>query len=163
MSNVLLLKENDIPRLSSISGNTDVDILATYIKMAQDGEMKRILTLPLYNKIVADFESDTLSGVYQTIYEQFVVDILVYYSAMNIILFNSFRVDNGGIYQYEPKNATPLEMDEVEKVANRYRRLGAAVELSFNDWIRSNKVKEYANSGSCSAVGNTFKLPWVLD
>lgn len=162
MKKILLLKEDDIPKLTSISGNVDVDSLTPYIKMAQDTELKRILTIPLYNKILEDFESDRLKGKYKIIYEEFVVDLLVYYSAMNIILFNSFRVDNGGVYQYEPKNATPIEMEEIEKIANRYRRLGAAVELSFTDWIRNNKVTEYSNSGNCNAFNNSFKLPWYL-
>lgn len=159
---LLLLRPDDLPMLSSISGNLDLDSTTPYIKMAQDGELKRILGIDLFKKISDDFESDTLSGVYKIIYEEFVVDMLVYYSAMNIILFNSFKIDNGGIYQFEPDNANPLEMDEIDKIANRYRLMGASVELAFTDWIRNNRVEEFPNSGSCNAVNNSFKMSWFL-
>lgn len=162
MEQLILLREDDVPRLTTISGNLDIDRITPYIKMAQDTQLKRVLGIPLYQKISEDYENDTLVGLYKTIYEQFVVDMLVYYSAMNIVLFNSFKIDNGGVFQYEPDNASPLEMDEVEKVANRYRMLGASVELTFKDWLGSNKVPEYSGSGSCNSSGNTFQMPWIL-
>lgn len=160
MKQLILLSEDDIPRLTAISGNIDVDNLTPYIKMAQDTQLKRILTAPLYDKILNDYSKNNLRGVYLNIYNDFVVDLLVYYSAMNVVLFNSFEVSNGGVYQKEPVNADPLGMEDVEKIATRYRQLGASVELEFNKWIRHNKVKEYKNSG-CGDNTN-YQLSWYF-
>jgi hypothetical protein len=47
----LFLKPNDIPALTSFSGNIDIDQLAPCISIAQQTYIKRVLGLNLYNKI----------------------------------------------------------------------------------------------------------------
>lgn len=161
MSNILLLSENDIPKLSAVSGNIDIDNMTPYIKMAQDTQLKRMLTINLYNKIVADYENDKLKGEYLFIYNNFIVDFLVYYSAMNIVLFNSFKITNSGVHQLEAKNASVLEMKDIEKVANRYRQLGASVELTFNEYMRTSKIKEYRDGNGCNGNSKpSYQFPW---
>ena len=160
---ILLLKVDDIPKYTNISGNIDVDRITVGIRVAQRAELRRILGIELYNKILNDFKNNTLTGVYKTIYDNYVIDILVNYSAYHIVLFNSLRVDNAGNFYYEPDNARSADMEDSEKIAQRYLKIGASIELDFNDWIKKNKVKEYPNSGSCRAKGNTYKLNWILD
>lgn len=163
MEDILLLNVNDIPALTHISGNLDVDRMTVSIRTAQRTELKRILGIDLYNKILKDFSEGTLTGVYKTIYDEFVVDILVNYSAYNIVLFNALRVDNAGNFFYEPEDARSADMEDTEKIAARYQKLAAAIELQFYKWLGNNKVAERADSGSCCASrSNTFKLPWVL-
>lgn len=163
MEDILLLNVNDIPALTHISGNLDVDRMTVSIRTAQRTELKRILGIDLYNKILKDFSEGTLTGVYKTIYDEFVVDILVNYSAYNIVLFNALRVDNAGNFFYEPDDARSADMEDTEKIASRYQKLAAAIELQFYKWLGNNKVAEIAGSGSsCASRSNTFKLPWVL-
>lgn len=159
---LLLLSPNDIPRYTNISGSLDIDRMTPHIRTAQRTQIKRILGQKLYDKILKDFGDNTLAGVYKDIYDNYVVDMLVNYSAYSIVLFNGLRVENAGNVYNEPENSTQADMEDVEKIANRYNRLGASIELEFDKWIKNNKVEEYPNSGSCSAKGNTFKLNWVL-
>lgn len=160
---ILLLSVDDIPARSFISGNLDVDRIAIGIKLAQRTEIKRVLGLELYNKIVDDFANDTLTGLYKTIYDEFVVDMLVNYSAYNIVLFNSLRVDNAGSFFYEPDDARSADMEDTEKIASRYQKIGAAIELQFYKWLSTNKIPERLDSGSCcSSKLNTFKMNWFL-
>jgi len=159
MSTTLLLRANDLPKLTKLSGNIDVDNLTPFIYTAQKNEIRRILGIPLYNKIVADFETDALADLYLTIYEEFVVDMLVYYSASHYVQFGSFQISNGGIYRHVPENSSAVDEPEISKLITRYNMLGAAVELVFKDWIKDNSVPEYtSNCGS-----NSFKLNWFLD
>lgn len=155
----LLLKTDDLPRLTRLSGNIDVDSVTPYIYTAQKNQIRRVLGLPLYNKILADFDADTLAGNYLTIYEDFIVDMLVYYSAANYVQFGSYSISNGGIYRTVPENAESVAMTEIEKLINRYNELGAAVELVFVDWIKDNPVTEYTKT--CSTA-NRFKFNWYL-
>ena len=162
-NDILLLSVDDIPRYTSISANLDVDRMTPYIRLAQRTELKRILGIELYNKIVTDFSNDSLAGLYKTIYDEFVVDILVNYSAYNIVLFNSLRIDNAGNFFYEPDDSRSADMEDTEKIAARYQKIAAAIELQFYKWLGNNKIKERPDSGSCcTANTNTFKLPWLL-
>lgn len=163
MKDVLLLSVNDIPKYTNISSNLDVDRITPYILMAQRTELKRILGIDLYNRILKDFEDNTLTGLYETIYNEFVIDILVNYSAYFIVIFNTLRIDNGGNFYYEPDNARSADVEDTEKIANRFSKLGASVELEFYKWLKSNKVPEVKSSGSCSDKGNSFKMNWFLD
>jgi len=159
MEHTLLLKSDDIPKLTKISGNTDIDSLTPYIYAAQKNEIRRVLGLNLYNKILADFETDTLAGSYLTIYDEFVVDMLVYYSAANFTQFGSYQMSNGGIYRHIPDNGESVEYSEVALLITRFQQLGAAVELIFKDWIKDNPVAEYTQN----CTSNSFKFNWFLD
>lgn len=159
MSTTLLLRPDDLPKLTKLSGNIDVDNLTPYIYTAQKNEIRRILGLPLYNKILTDFTNDALAGLYLTIYNEFIVDMLVYYSASNYVQFGSFQISNGGIYRHVPENSSAVDDSEIGKLINRYNQLGAAVELVFKEWIRDNSVPEY--NSNCAR--NSFKFNWFLD
>mgnify|MGYP001421930683 CR=1 FL=1 len=158
---VLLLRPDDIPRYTNISGNLDLNRITPHIRNSQRTYIKRVLGKSLYEKILNDFENDTLEGDYENIYEDFVLDMLVNYSAYLIVLFNGLRVENAGNVYNDPDNSTSADMEDVEKIANRYLSLASAVELEFNNWIKNNKITEYPNSGSCKTV-TTYSLPWVL-
>jgi hypothetical protein len=156
----LLLRADDIPRLTKLSGNIDIDILTPYIYTAQKNEIRRILGIPLYNKILIDFENDELTGLYLNIYEDFIVDMLVYYSVATFTQFGSYQISNGGIYRHVPENSESVDISEVNTLISRFQQLGAAIELVFVDWIKDNPVPEYTKS--CNS-GNSFKLNWFLD
>lgn len=159
---LLLLKANDIARYTNISGNIDTDRLTPHILNAQRTQIKRILGTELYNKILSDFENNSLSGKYEEIYEDFVVDMLVNYAAYFIVLFNGLRVENAGNLYNQPDNASSAEIEDSEKVANRYKQIAASVELEFTKWIKQNSIPEYPNSGTCTSSSNTFQLQWLL-
>lgn len=161
MDDLLLLTPDDIVKYTTISGNLDIDRITPYIRLAQRTELKRILGIDLYNKIVTDFENDTLTGIYATIYNEFVKDILINYASYYIIIFNAIRVDNKGNFTYEPDNASSVDMEDTEKIATRYQKIGAAIELEFSKWLCSNRVPERLDSGGCGK-SNTFKMNWVL-
>ena len=161
MEDILLLKPNDIATYTAISGNLDLDRITPYIRLAQRTELKRILGLDLYNKIAEDFKNDALTDKYLELYTNFVKDILINYASYYVIIFNSIRTDNKGNFLYSPENAEPADFDDVEKIAVRYQKIGAAMELEFNKWLCSNKLPERLDSGGCCGASN-FKLNWVL-
>ena len=52
----LIISIDDISRLSGFDGNIDNDSINPFIFMAQNSEIKRILGVNLYNKILSEFE-----------------------------------------------------------------------------------------------------------
>lgn len=154
----LLLKTGDIPRLTKLSGNIDIDSLVPFIYTAQKNEIKRVLGLDLYNKILTDFIADTLADNYLIIYDEFIVDMLAYYSAANYMKFAPYQISNGGVYKHAPENAEIVDSLEVDKLITRYYSLGEGVELVFKEWIKDNPVPEYTQS----CKNKSFKFPWML-
>lgn len=156
----LLLGPNDMPRLTKISGNVDVDSLTPFIYIAQSTDIKRVLGAELYNKILTDFDNDDLSGEYLTIYDNFIVDMLVYYSSANFIKFAPYQISNGGIYRHVPENSDAVDVEEVNQLINRYNQLGAAIEQMFYEYMKDITLPEY--SKTCGDEALRFKFPWQL-
>lgn len=155
----LLLGTDDIAKLSSISGNVDIDALVPWIRVAQLNEIKRILGVNLYDKIVTDYENDALAGEYLLIYNQFVVDMLSYFSAANFVKFNPYKITNGGVYRTISPEIDNVDLAELNYIVDNYEKLGNAIELMFNKYIKDNPVPEYTNN--CDG-DSSYGLSWFL-
>lgn len=135
----LWLKENDIPSLTSFAGNIDSDSLKPFIFIAQTTDIKRVLGLPLYNKLNVDYIAESLSGVYLAIFDNYVTDMLVYFSCSHYIAMNSSKVSNNGIIK--PEQSTDLK--EIDRLSARYNQLGNSVMISFQEFMNDVNIPEY--------------------
>ena len=150
----LWLKENDIPELTAFSGNIDADNLKPFIFIAQTTDIKMILGLDLYNKIDADYIANTLTGIYATIFDNYIVDMLVYFSCSHYIAFNSSKVSQNGIIK--PDQTTDLK--EIDRLSARYNALANNVFVSFERYMKTANVPEYKND--CEAKRKTNIINW---
>ena len=158
----LLLNTDDLFKRTIINNNVDIDSITPAIFIAQIAEVKRILTIPLYNKILTDYENDALTGNYETIYYEFVVEMLSYFSAAEFISTGGYKITNAGINKMIPEFGNPVEVTEVNSIVAHYRSLGNAIELAFRDWIKSpeNSVPEYTLN--CSNNSSSYGLTWFI-
>lgn len=142
----LFLNENDIPQLTAFSGNIDADSLKPHIYIAQTTDIKRILGVELYNKVYTDFVADNLTGDYLQIFNEFIVDILVYYSCANYMGFGAYKTANNGVYKSGSEGASIADAKEVNVLISRYRQLGVSVENSFYEFMKTNTtITEYVH------------------
>jgi len=151
---------NLMKRLTVISGNVADDKLTPSIWSAQVTDIKRILSTPLYEKILSDFASNTLSDEYLTIYNDFVTYMLVFYSASHFVMNNSIIVGNAGNYKHSTDSAAIADYKEVDRLSKYYREMGANYELNFYEFMKDKNLPEY--SRGCSVDTNTFKFGWFL-
>lgn len=159
MNDTLLLTDDDITRLNNISGNVDIDKLTPFIYMAQSNKIKRMLGLNLYNKILTEYESDSLNGDYLTIY-QYVAEALMYYSSYFYWSIGVYQMDNHGAYKKTVENSQFLEVEEVHRTAKFFEQQGQSVELNFEEWIKDKNIPEY--NRNCGGTGNSRGLNWQL-
>ena len=157
--NLLLKPESQLmERLTSISGNVDVDKVTPSIWVSQVTDIKRILTDELYDKILTDFLADTLSGDYLTIYDEYVSVMLVFFSTADFIMRNSVMVSNGGNFQHLPNNAQISPSKENERLSKHYRDLATSFELKFYEYIKDKNLPEYQRN----CVIKTFTFGWDI-
>ena len=150
----ILLKENDIPALTSFAGNIDSDSLKPFIFIAQTNDITPILGLSLYNKIYADFENDALTGVYKDIYDNYLIYMLAYFSCSHYIAMNSSKVSNNGVIK--PEQTTDLK--EIDRLSARYNSLGNNVLVNFKEYMKTVNVPEYNNG--CVEKRKTNVINW---
>lgn len=127
----LLITIDDISRLSSFDGNIDNDSINPFIFMAQNSEIKRILGDNLYNKILADFENNTLTGNYLTIYNDYVSVILAYYTCSLYLQLAIPKVSQNGVYLVTPEKTEQIFDEKTNAMAQKYEKLAVGLELKF--------------------------------
>jgi hypothetical protein len=130
----LIVEPSYIATITSFSGNIDIDNLKPHIYEVQKNEVKKILTIDLYNKIYNDYVSNTLTGLYKTIYDDYVADIIVYFSCVNYLEFK------------QPDDKSSKTAYEIS-IAQRYKQLGANSELEFIKYMKTISIPEYKPNG----------------
>lgn len=161
MDKTLLLREQDLVKLNNISANVDIDKLTPFIYMAQNNKITRMLKNQLYNKILTDFEDDVLSGDYLTLYNDYVVDALIYYTTYFYWTVGLYQVDNQGAYKKSVENSEFLDPSELLRVGKFFEQQGQSVELNFETWIKDKNIPEY-NNGCSNNDNNSRGLNWQL-
>jgi hypothetical protein len=139
----LIIKPNDIPRLTALNGNIDIDKLTPYVFQAQTIDIKRILRTELYDKIVSDYATNTLTGVYKTLYDDYIILVLAYYSASYFISFGSYQIVNNGIMKMASEGTTAVEMKDVQFLSEKYKALGIGFESELYDYLQTIEIPEY--------------------
>jgi len=139
----LLLDQDSITRLTAVSFNTDLDRFLPYVRMTQTTDIVRILTKPLYDKIVADKTANTLSGLYLELYNDFIKPITKNESVAQYIEIASYMVDNAGIYKHTGDKIEVVDKQEVQFLAGKYKNMAQMYVIRFNKWICKNYLPEY--------------------
>lgn len=140
----LWLKNSDIPELTSFSGNIDAASLLPHIYTAQRTEMKRVLGVDLYKCIDDKIQNNiALVGEYKKIFDEYIVDMLVYFSAMNYMAFGGYKTANAGVFKTGGDGNVSVDYKEVAVLIDKYRSLGVSVENDFQAYIKTVNLMEY--------------------
>ena len=139
----LIIKPNDIPRLTALNGNIDLDKITPYVLQAQTNDIKRILRKDLYDKIVSDYVNKSFSGVYKTMYDDYIILVLAYYSASYFISFGSYQIVNNGIMKMASEGGTAVEMKDVQFLSEKYKALAIGFESELYDYLQTINIPEY--------------------
>lgn len=134
MSKYLITIE-DVALLSGFDGNIDNDSINPFIFMAQRNDIKRVLGLNLYNKIVDDFNNGVLTGDYLEIYSNYICIIQAYYTCSYYLRLGVAKVSQNGVYLVTPEKTEQLTDDERNKKAEMYEKLATGLEIEFIKYL----------------------------
>ena len=143
MATLLLIKPIDLKQRTVLGGNIDVDKINFMIDEVQRSTLEPLLGTELFEKILTDFDNNTLAGLYLDLYNKFVFYILLYQTAGEYIEVSSYTVDNGGIYRHQADNEDIPTRTDIEFFANRYRAKTDDYVERFYKWICKNPLDEY--------------------
>jgi len=139
MEEIILLSDNEITSSTPLGGNIDVDKYRFCIIDAQNSKLEEVLGENLFNKILADFQAETLTGNYEVLFSKYIKPFLIHQSALEYILCAAYMVDNGGIYRHTPQNGQPADKTEVDFIANNQRNKAEMYCNRMEKWLCKNK------------------------
>ena len=139
----ILIKQEELTRNTLIGGNVDVDRYLQAIKACQNLLIKPILTTTLYNKIVGDYETNSLSGLYLEMFDDYIKEMIIHGSAEIYISQGAYIISNNGITKTKTESSETISKEEVDYLVEASRKLYRLYEEQFLDWIKLNPVPEY--------------------
>jgi len=97
MTTVQLISEAKIREFTDMNNNVDSKLISNAIREAQDIDLQRLLGTLLYNKILSDVQSNTLTGAYKTLVDDWIQNFLLYATYYNTLEFIYMRPRNNGL------------------------------------------------------------------
>ena len=113
--NILFCSRNDIVKRTPLGGNIDPEKIIPFVKTAQDKYLLLALGTVLYDKLQDDIASGTLTGVYQTLVNEYIIDTIVHYALVEALPFMAYTLANGSIYKnLNTEQATSPSKNDVD-------------------------------------------------
>lgn len=141
MTKLFITAEN-VKETTSISGATDNDLINQKIYYAQITDIVRILGVNLYDKIYTDI--DNLTGDYLLIFNKYLIDMQVFYTAYYFTLFNETKQSNIGNTILSTERGQPSQ--KTTELAEQYKALAVSVEDNFRTYMENLSVPEWSSS-----------------
>ena len=139
----LLITPQQVVARTPLGGNIDFDKIVPCIEDAQVTDLEPLLGQILYDKITADYQSDTLAGLYLTLYNDFIVDFLIRASAKNLLLVLAYQISNGGVYKHTAENADSVSKSEVDYLMIQQRSKQEVYGIRMQKWLIFHRIAEY--------------------
>jgi len=143
MAEFLFITPQEMTSTTILGGNVDIDKYLFCIANVQLTTIEPLLGSELYDKILAEAEAETLAGLYETLYNEYVKPITKNKAIAEYIEIGQYMVDNGGIYKHTGENIEVVSKDEVMFLSNKYNAYAQMLILRFNKWICNNVIPEY--------------------
>lgn len=103
MTTTFLISEAKVRNFTTLNNSVDTELIRNCIRTAQDYRLQSIIGTVLYDKLISDIDSSSLSGYYQTLVDDYIQDFLlyaVYYETLEEIYLrprnNGLLRPNGG-------------------------------------------------------------------
>ena len=150
MAQVLFVSPADVIKRTGINGNVDRDQMIQFIKIAQDIHIQGILGTNLFEKIATDIAADSLSGNYLTLFTNYIQDMVIHYSAIEILPYIHYKVANGGIYVKGAENGESVTKQDLDYLVQKERDIAEHYSRRFIDHMAfySSLYPEYNNSSN---------------
>ena len=161
MERILLLNQDKLNRLTSVSGTVDVDKWAHWLNSAQRTKLMPVLGTALYNKLLTDYDNDTLTGDYEVLYNEYVVEFLAYMTAYFLISYGTFEIDNSGAYIKTLENGEALDDSVLMRTGKMYKELATGIELNMLKWLCTAELPEY-KSQDCCGSSSKIRFNWQI-
>ena len=141
----LFITLKELKRKSIFDGNLDADKIIQFIEVAQDTEIQTYLGTKLYDKLQADIIADSLTGNYQTLVNDYIKPMLIWYTQAAFIPYAAYQISNGGIYKHNSENSTAVDQSEINALASHATETAEFYTQRFMDYMNynSNLYPEY--------------------
>lgn len=167
--NILLISPDILKQRTSIHDNVDEKLLYPEIKTAQDMFIHPILGTALYDKILSDVDSGTITGEYKTLLDDYIIDCLVYYVMAGLPEAISFQIWNKGVVRKQGDFTELPSLSDLVSISDKYRIRAERYGERLNKYLKQNAsssfLPEYVasvDSDDIAPENESYNMPIYL-
>ena len=97
MTTTFFISETKLRQFTDLNNNVDTELLRNAVRESQDIEIQRLIGTILYEKLISDVDSDTLTGAYKTLMDDYIQNALLYYAYYYALEDIYLRPRNNGL------------------------------------------------------------------
>ena len=152
IQHTLYISSTRLKKDSALGGSVSDDLIMPYILLAQDMHILPILGTDLDNKLKADIQAGSLTGVYKTLVETYLQPTLVQFAFTQLIPYLRLRfVNNAVVVMGATDQSSSATYDDLKPVMDTATDAGEFYRQRMIDYLRNNSSSfpEYSsNSGA---------------
>lgn len=148
MAEVLFINGSFVKRNTQLNGSVDDNYAFPMIRLAQDKYVQIYLGTSLYEKLKTDIAADSLTGVYETLLNEHVRNVCLWWTMVEWLPRMHVRVDNGGLVVRTSEDSQPITRADLNRELDFARN---NAQFYTNSMIRylcdnSSSFPEYTNN-----------------
>ena len=114
---IYLITSEEIRLNTPMGGNVDSDKFIHFINDVQVMVLENVLGTKLYDKILSDYDDNSITEVYKTMLDGYIKPVLWHSVFAEYIKIGSVIVGNGGVYKHIAQDAQVADLDDINYVA----------------------------------------------
>lgn len=147
----LYISPSILKRDTALGSTVDDNLLQPYIRIAQDRWILPALGTQLDNKLKSDVVAGTVTGVYETLLEDYIQPALVQLAFSEVAYVVRMRFANNTVTIGNSEQGTSASMQDIRKVVEQSNEIGMFYRERMIDYLQFNSgsFPEYtSNTGA---------------
>lgn len=148
---VLFINADYMKRYTHLNDSVEEGYLTPSIKLAQDKYVQSFLGTDLFDKLKADIVAGTVTGDYETLMDDYVREVTMWWAMVEYLPNSHTRVDNGGLVVRTSDDAQIPTQGEIRRLIAAARDNAQHYSKRMVDYLCDNSIlfPEYStNTGA---------------
>jgi len=145
---ILLINEELLKKYTPLTDAVDPNLIRPCIYVAQDMYLQNFLGTNLTNKLKDDVANGTLENQYETLLNDYVIKLLIWWVMVELYPSLLYKHDNGNLVSRQSEDTTPVTKGEMESLKEKARENARFYTKRMVDYLRfnTNLFPEYTNN-----------------
>ena len=145
---ILLINEELLKKYTPLTDAVDPNLIRPCIYVAQDMYLQNFLGTNLTNKLKDDVANNTLADQYETLLNDYVIKLLIWWVMVELYPSLLYKHDNGNLVSRQSEDTTPVTKGEMESLKEKARENARFYTKRMVDYLRfnTNLFPEYTNN-----------------
>jgi len=145
---ILLINEELLKKYTPLTDAVDPNLIRPCIYVAQDMYLQNFLGTNLTNKLKDDVANGTLDNQYETLLNDYVIKLLIWWVMVELYPSLLYKHDNGNLVSRQSEDTTPVTKGEMESLKEKARENARFYTNRMVNYLRFNSslFPEYTNN-----------------